>query len=153
MTRPFHRVAAEAEAQKERFNRLLDGGPYLKSRHPSGHTLLSVDRQAEARAERGRLILAPDHQRFIGTPVRPGCFQIFDFDPAHLTWPHRLETPGSEKRAILLELRVIKRRVLTVGQERQEWAGGFVQRMPSGDDSTKSPPVSGVAMPPEASSL
>ena len=36
---PLHVVAVETEAEKERFNRLLDDGHYLKSRQPSGHTL------------------------------------------------------------------------------------------------------------------
>ena len=36
---PLHAVAIETEAEKERFNRLLDGGHYQKSRQPSGHTL------------------------------------------------------------------------------------------------------------------
>ena len=36
---PLHAVAIETEAEKERFNRLLDDGHYLKSRQPSGHTL------------------------------------------------------------------------------------------------------------------
>lgn len=35
----LHAVAIETEAEKERFNRLLDDGHYLKSRQPSGHTL------------------------------------------------------------------------------------------------------------------
>lgn len=36
---PLHALALETEAEKERFNSLLDDGHYLKSRQPSGNTL------------------------------------------------------------------------------------------------------------------
>jgi hypothetical protein len=37
--RTLHAVALETEVEKKRLNSLLDGGHYLKTRQPSGHTL------------------------------------------------------------------------------------------------------------------